>query len=257
MQTHRFTEGSPFVDGTFSDALRDMPADDFVPVWLLLPATPAPADGYPVVIFQHGIGRFKEDGFAIANSFATAGFATILMDLPYHGARASDLTMADGDDEMDCPTGMIDPTPVICDPISGMCTNGCDGIQDATGTGFLSLNTSAIRDNLRQATLDHLTLLYTIGEQSETAGAWSSLDPNRISYVGQSFGGIAGANLLAYIDDNELSSAVLNVTGGDWTRLLQESVLGIPFNEDLNAADVCMYNTPTVRSPAARSPKTM
>ena len=53
---------------------------------------PPPADGWPVVIFQHGIttDRTASLGFANAMAGSTAGcFATVAMDLPTHGVDAS------------------------------------------------------------------------------------------------------------------------------------------------------------------------
>ena len=40
---------------------------------------------WPVLIFQHGITRNREDMLAVADSFADAGFAVVAIDLPLHG----------------------------------------------------------------------------------------------------------------------------------------------------------------------------
>ena len=44
-----------------------------------------PAEGWPVIIFQHGITRNRTDMFAIAEGFADAGFVVISIDQPLHG----------------------------------------------------------------------------------------------------------------------------------------------------------------------------
>ena len=44
-----------------------------------------PAGGWPVVIFQHGITLNRTVMFAMADSFAQAGFAVVAIDLPLHG----------------------------------------------------------------------------------------------------------------------------------------------------------------------------
>src|SRR3546814_5166859 len=44
-----------------------------------------PADGWPVVIFQHGITGNRTQMIAIAPALAAAGFATVAIDLPLHG----------------------------------------------------------------------------------------------------------------------------------------------------------------------------
>ncbi|RMG87990.1 MAG: hypothetical protein D6708_12185, partial [Candidatus Dadabacteria bacterium] len=43
---------------------------------------------YTTVLFQHGLGRTKEDAFALANSLAKACLATLAIDAPFHGDRA-------------------------------------------------------------------------------------------------------------------------------------------------------------------------
>ncbi len=43
------------------------------------------AGGWPVLIFQHGITRNREDMFAVADSFADTGFVVVAIDLPLHG----------------------------------------------------------------------------------------------------------------------------------------------------------------------------
>ncbi|HET6331207.1 MAG TPA: hypothetical protein VFF76_10515 [Holophagaceae bacterium] len=59
-----------------------------VPFVLVTPTTAAPAGGYPVVIFEHGIGRSKEDALAMADTAASVGYATIAIDQAVHGYDA-------------------------------------------------------------------------------------------------------------------------------------------------------------------------
>ena len=252
MRSSKFTAGSPFTDGTFDDALRDNPTPIDIGVWLVLPSAPPPPAGYPVTIFQHGLGQSKEDGFLIANSLATVGWATVMIDMDLHGDRASDLTTSVvvpglGATEIPCEP-FIDPVGVTCNPATGMCTGGCDGVQDASGTGFLSANSAGNRDNYRQVNVDQLTLLYTLQQEASATGAWPQLDPTRIGYVGQSLGAITGANLLSHIDDESLDVAVLNVGGGDLIIQALNSVVSIPLYVQLNALGFCDYvveNDPT------------
>ena len=62
-----------------------------IPVLVTVPnATSAlgaapPAGGWPVLIFQHGITRNREDAFAVADSFGDSGFVVVAIDLPLHG----------------------------------------------------------------------------------------------------------------------------------------------------------------------------
>ena len=66
-----------------------------IPVLLTVPnaksaggGTP-PAAGWPVLIFQHGITRSREDMFGVADSFADAGFVVAAIDLPLHGITST------------------------------------------------------------------------------------------------------------------------------------------------------------------------
>lgn len=64
------------------------PVTESVPFLLAVPAGAVPTGGFPVVLFQHGIGRSKEDALAIADTLAAVGYATIAIDAPFHGGRA-------------------------------------------------------------------------------------------------------------------------------------------------------------------------
>ena len=56
---------------------------------LAIPKATAPAAGYPIAIFAHGITRDRNDILAIANSLAAQGQAVIAADEPFHGERSS------------------------------------------------------------------------------------------------------------------------------------------------------------------------
>jgi len=52
----------------------------------LLPSTPKPAAGYPVVIFGHGFGDSRFGGpTAVAPALASAGFAGVAINAVGHG----------------------------------------------------------------------------------------------------------------------------------------------------------------------------
>ncbi len=56
-----------------------------VPFMFFAPATPPPPGGYPLLIFQHGLGGKKEQVVAMANTACSVGYAVIAIDLPLHG----------------------------------------------------------------------------------------------------------------------------------------------------------------------------
>ena len=72
---------------------------------LILPKVPRFADGrIPVVIFQHGITRFRRDALIISNTIAKHGYATLAIDHPLHGDRSYCTS------DSDCATGPSSPT---------------------------------------------------------------------------------------------------------------------------------------------------
>ncbi|HJV65087.1 MAG TPA: hypothetical protein VJ550_05090 [Geomonas sp.] len=60
-----------------------------LPFVYMAPTGTAPAGGWPLVIFQHGINGEKEDVIAVAGSLTAAGFAVVAIDLPLHGELAA------------------------------------------------------------------------------------------------------------------------------------------------------------------------
>jgi pimeloyl-ACP methyl ester carboxylesterase len=254
MKGYRATVGSPYTAGTFTPDTLRTPAMVDLPVWVIEGGDgEVPAEGKPIAIFQHGLGGNKETGFYMANSLARAnqagGWATVMIDLPFHGARASDIARSTPQGEIPCVDGNglpnIDPASVVCGP-DGTCTGGCDGRRDASGTGFLSSNVFGTRDNFRQGTIDQLTLMHTLLRETQPGGALEDLDGGRMGYVGQSLGAITGGNLAGYLDADELEAAVLNVGGGSLTTILLNTVPAIaaPLYASLAAAGICEFNQP-------------
>jgi hypothetical protein len=177
---------------------------------LVISGGAAPTGGYPAVIFAHGLGQSKESVLTVANTFVQEGtnrdgWAVILLDLPLHGARTSDLE--------DNVTGegnpFLNPDDVTCLP-DGTCTGGVDGLQDDDGTGFVSFNLFQTRDNFRQAHLDLLTLVDHI--QDGGFDGLVSLDGDRIAFSAHSVGSLVGGGFLAYGSD--LAGAHMHAPGG-------------------------------------------
>ncbi|RUO32247.1 hypothetical protein CWE12_04535 [Aliidiomarina sedimenti] len=139
-----------------------------------LPAISEPADGWPVVIFQHGITGNKEQFLAIAGALSVSGHAAIAIDHPLHGERgfgainaSAEYTDADGD-------------PAQGDP-----------------TAYLNLGSLlTARDNVRQSTADLLSLRFALSRPDSTFGG-AQIDRNTVKFVGHSLGGIAGVNMTA------------------------------------------------------------
>lgn len=66
-----------------------MPVVHTIPFILTLPAGTPPADGWPVVLFGHGLQGNRTQAMAIANSLAQGGFAMLAIDENWHGERVS------------------------------------------------------------------------------------------------------------------------------------------------------------------------
>ncbi|HGX93455.1 MAG TPA: hypothetical protein ENK35_09090, partial [Candidatus Tenderia sp.] len=98
-------------------------SDESVPLLVSIPNNiTKPADGWPVVMFQHGITSDRSAMLAIAETLANAGFATVAIDLPLHGLppdhplysgieRTFDLDLADNTTPTSCAEGVAFPCP--------------------------------------------------------------------------------------------------------------------------------------------------
>lgn len=183
---------------------------------------PAGATGpVPVVIFQHGLGSERSTMLSVADSLAGSGYAVIAIDIPWHGMRFP----ADGVDVRH----------------NYGATDGPDGFGDRTGTevyleylgvvdveGELdAFHPNYVREAFRQSVVDLMAAVRLIRE-----GDWSGVralsgleglefDDGPMSFIGVSLGGILGTVFVS--SEPEIGAAVLNVTGGDLTRLTERS----------------------------------
>ena len=172
-----------------------------------LPSGPAPAGGWPVVLFGHGFGGNKNNGAnGVVASFASQGIATVILNVVGHG----------GGDQ-----GTLTVQPNAGAPVTfpaggrGIDQNR-DGLIDITE----GVNAAAPRliiggrDGLRQTVVDLMQLVRVIetGGMDMDGDGRSELSRERIYYSGISFGGIYGTMLLAVEDG--IRAGVPNVPGG-------------------------------------------
>lgn len=165
----------------------------------------------PVVVYQHGFTRTKDDLLAISRDVCGQGFALIGIDAVRHGNQTE----------------------------PGLDPNAPPG---GSGTGFVNLaNLRLFRDYIRQTSANQMTLVRAI-----TRGAFpSQLASNPPLFVGTSLGGIIGGVTLA-VEPN-LPRGLLNAAGGRLTRLALDSQTFRTIVVDGLAAQGLAENSPEFR----------
>jgi hypothetical protein len=172
---------------------------------LVLPAGTRPASGWPVAIFGHGFGDSKFGAFfVVAASMAQQGIATVAINVVGHGGGPLGVLAL----------GAASGTVVVPAGGRGLDQNGDGAIGTTEGSAAAaprSLIGSA--DALRQTTVDLMQLVRQIQAGIDVDGdGTADLDPWRIYYFGQSFGGIYGTIFLGV--ERDVRVGVPNVPGG-------------------------------------------
>ncbi len=172
-------------------------------VWL--PARPAPAGGYPVILAGHGItdSRFGMPTFLAAA--ASVGYAVVAMSAVGHGygpESSARFDMADGS------------TIEVPAPGRGVDLNQDGRVEPVEGCIFLVPGAPlGGRECLRQTAVDYMQLVHAIRDGLDLDGDGRvDLNAGVIQYAGQSLGSFYGAIATAMIP--EISAAVFNVGGG-------------------------------------------
>jgi len=188
-------------------------------VSLFTPATPKPPHGWPVAIVGHGFGDSREGlPLTIAGSLARHGIATVAINVVGHGGGPlGTITVTTPAGSVTFPSGG-----------RGFDQNG-DGLIDGT-EGVTAIRPQSLRgstDGLRQTITDLMQLVREIQLGIDVDGdGTADLDPARIYYTGQSFGGIYGTMFLAIEPDVRVG--VPNVPGGPAIEIIRLS----PFFRD-------------------------
>ena len=190
-----------------------------IPVLMTVPNAKSgqskPADGWPVVIFQHPIHWDRTLLFTIADALSFAGFAAVAIDAPLHGVtdKTSPFYMPGMERTFDL--DLVNNETLLPPP---------DGIIDPTGTWFLNLkNLLNSRDNLRQTAQDLRQLVASLPWLDLNADGKPDLDLGHIRFVAHSLGGIVGGTFLGIED--KVTSATLAMTGGGIAKLLDGSAI--------------------------------
>jgi hypothetical protein len=181
---------------------------------LFLPSGAKPAGGWPVVILGHG-GLLSKNitPFQVAATMASRGIATIAINAVGHGSG---------------PLGTLTVRQTVGEPVTfvdggrGIDQNGDGVIGDNEGILAISPRTIIDRnDAIRQTVVDLMQLIRVIevGIDVDSDGV-GDLDPSRVSFFGNSLGGIYGTILLAV--EPSIRVGVAGAAGGatvEWMRL--------------------------------------
>jgi hypothetical protein len=200
---------------------------------LFLPPGDTPAGGWPVAIYGHGFTDNKnQTPFLVAGSMARSGIATIAINVVGHGSG---------------PLGTLTvnrragaPSVVLSAGGRGFDQNGNGAIDTTEGVNAVSPQTLVgNRDGLRQTVIDLMSLVREIEVGVDVDGNGTrDLDPTKISYFGQSFGGIYGTKFLA-VEPN-VRVGVPNVPGGAIIEIARLS----PAFRPLVWLSICDVTTP-------------
>lgn len=187
-------------------------AKAMIPVTVVIPKSPPPAGGYPVVINGHGLSNNRGSMLSLANELCRKGFAMIGIDDVLHGARAGIADVKNNyKGSYDGPDGIPDDLPLAVSFFAGF-------------SDFV-----AVRDNFRQTVLDQTSLVRLIQSSkldlsalaTATGGTTPVLDGSRISWSGGSLGGIMGTMTVAV--EPEIHAAAFQVPGASFVQLITTS----------------------------------
>jgi pimeloyl-ACP methyl ester carboxylesterase len=208
-------------------------SNEIVPMIVAVPNAASgrtmPANGWPVVIFQHGITGNRTQMLAIAPALAKAGFVTVAIDLPLHGLV--DTTSPFYRNQLFTGTaaaGLITGERTFDLDLENNATSaqGPDGKIDPSGTYFINLTSLLTsRDNLRQAAADLITLSKSIANLQLSTDGSVKVDPTQLRFAALSLGSIVGIPFLANTTaaGTPVSAATLAVPGGGIGKLLDAS----------------------------------
>jgi hypothetical protein len=176
---------------------------------LALPDCPAPAEGYPAIIAQHGLNDHKRFSLQHANALAAECMVTVGIDAVGHGFRSRLPVDRKGNlTDQEQPDGIAD----------GFSVGGLDQV-------FL-VQPLVARTNL----IETAAGLVALGDRlaravwqppAATGLAPIAIDAAQIGYVGQSMGAIVGS--MATAASRDIRASVINVGGGNYRHIFTDS----------------------------------
>jgi hypothetical protein len=172
-----------------------------------------PPLGWPVVIFQHGLGGDRTTLLGIADAYADACFLVAGIDAPLHGITNTTNPFYQAGRERTFNVDLINNTTLVAPS---------DGITDASGAHWINLSSpQTSRDNWRQAFADIVVLSKSLARLDLNGDTVADIDPARIHYAGISLGGIIGAGATKF--SPVIKTAALSVPGARFSTLVLDS----------------------------------
>lgn len=193
---------------------QDIPTEQ-VAFNVLLPKTPMPAGGYPVLLAAHGLGDNRLAGPSVmTQSFMPKGYAIVALNAVGHG-YGPETTIQVGTD-----AGARE----IAAPGRGVDLDGDGVIGDREGCILLTPGSPiSIRDCLRQTAIDWMTMVRAIRRGVDLDGdGQPDLDGSKLAFWGQSLGAFTGTLVMAVEPD--IPAAVLNVGGASAVETARISI---------------------------------
>lgn len=200
------------------------PVPSEVPFVLTVP--PHGDEPIPVLLFGHGLTTTKELAYLMADRLAEEGFATLAIDLPFHGERSvcmEDLHCGLGqhcNEEHRCLTGDGEAGSLAI--VDSLWPDG-PAVPLATGAAYILIDDLvASRDHVLQGDVDLLQALRLLESGALDATVpGMQLSREDWSWFGVSLGGIYGASLAGLT--TSINSFALNVPGADFVVVLENS----------------------------------
>jgi len=199
-----------------------------------------PPEGWPVVSYQHGVTTDRTTVLAIADAFASQGFAVVAIDLPLHGVT---------DPSNPFFQGPGNPSPInafgnnerhfYLDGIDAAGRPIPDGVIDDGRQIFNIANPLNARDHMRQSVSDLMHMTATLPSMDFDGDMIPDLDGNRVHHVSMSLGSAFSSVFLGL--DATTGSATMSSPFATWSRILTDPgaiAFGAPIRAGLAAAGI-------------------
>ena len=226
--TYNMTYRFPFAKATTTESVPlqvTMPNDAFVPGYAGAANCGQiyAANGYPVVIYVHGITSDRASVLSLAHTLSSRCVATVAIDLPLHGIAANSPFVNALNVERNG-VGALYGTNTPRERHFNVAGAGgapapmnftAPTANDGSGAQFVNLAVfSNTRDNLRQGVVDLLNLNASLDNVNTAVKTFRTvgIDTTKVYVVGMSLGGIVStnfvtANQLALAGEAQLSAA--------------------------------------------------